>query len=443
MQNSALSPQEDATYRKIAWRIVPFLFLCYVVNFIDRVNIGFAKLQLLQDLQLNNEIFGIAAGMFFAGHMMFEVPSNLLLARIGARKTLLRIMVSWGAITVSLMFVSNALTLYLLRFLLGAAEAGFFPGVILYLSYWFPDHRRGRITSLFVVALPMAGVIGGPLSGAIMGHMHHVLGLRGWQWLFLVEGVLAILLGMLSLRLITDRPQQASWLTPAEKTLLDTELDTGIARRRAVDAVPASLRDVLRSPRVYLLACIYVTIVMCLNAVGFWIPSLLRQIGIQRIGNIGWLSGVISVISAIGVVLVGRSSDYRMERRWHVTGCGLGTAVSFLLLQFVAHSAIWTAILLSIASACIYSVLSLFWTIAAAYLEGGAAASGIAVITTLGSLGGIVSPVLIGTIRTHTGDIYGGLSVVAMLLMAGMLALLRVARAPRTGLAEAEATRQY
>ncbi|MBU6494563.1 MAG: MFS transporter, partial [Burkholderiales bacterium] len=186
--------QDDAIYRKIAWRIVPFLFVCYVVNFIDRVNIGFAKLQFLHDLHLNDAVFGVAAGMFFIGYVLFELPSNLLLARIGVRKTLLRIMVSWGVITVLLMFVKNAPMLYVLRFLLGAAEAGFFPGIILYLTYWFPDNRRGRITSLFIVAVPLAGIIGGPVSGAIMGHLHDALGLRGWQWLFIAEGVPAILL---------------------------------------------------------------------------------------------------------------------------------------------------------------------------------------------------------------------------------------------------------
>jgi MFS family permease len=217
MQCSSAVAPDDAIYRKIARRIVPFLFICYVVNFIDRVNIGFAKLQFLQDLKRDDAVFGLAAGMFFVGYLVFELPSNLLLERIGVRKTLLRIMVLWGALTVLLMFVRSASMLYLLRFLLGAAEAGFFPGIILYLTYWFPDRQRGRITSLFIMAVPLAGIIGGPLSGWIMVHFHDMLGLRGWQWLFLIKGVPAIVLGIMAMLYLDDRPSHATWLSDAEK----------------------------------------------------------------------------------------------------------------------------------------------------------------------------------------------------------------------------------
>lgn len=423
--------QDDGIYRKIAWRIVPFLFVCYVVNFIDRVNIGFAKLQFLHDLHLNDAVFGVAAGMFFIGYVLFELPSNLLLARIGVRKTLLRIMVSWGVITVLLMFVKNAPMLYVLRFLLGAAEAGFFPGIILYLTYWFPDNRRGRITSLFIVAVPLAGIIGGPVSGAIMGHLHDALGLRGWQWLFIAEGVPAIVLGLLAMFLLTDRPHDAKWLDGAETARVLAALEADARRRSEQGAVPAKLIDVLRNPRIYLLSLIYVAIFMGLNAVGFWIPTILRQVGVQQVGNIGWLSGAISIFTAIGMVLIGRSSDRRMERRWHVAGCGLATAASFLLLPLAAHSIALTTVLLVVASACIYSVLSIFWTIPTAYLEGGAAAGGIATITAIGALGGAVSPALVGTLKAHTGSVYPGLAVVAALLAAAMAALLCFVPAPR------------
>ncbi|KFX65067.1 MFS transporter [Paraburkholderia fungorum] len=430
MQRSPALTPDDAIYRKIARRIVPFLFICYVVNFIDRVNIGFAKLQFLQDLKLDDAVFGFAAGMFFVGYLLFELPSNLLLDRIGVRKTLLRIMVLWGLLTVLLMFVRSASVLYLLRFLLGAAEAGFFPGIILYLTYWFPDRQRGRITSLFIMAVPLAGIIGGPLSGWIMGHFHNMLGLRGWQWLFLIEGVPAILLGVMAMLYLDDRPMHAKWLSDAEKAHISAALDTDRQQRGARHAPPARLSDVLRNPRIYLLSAIYFCVFMGLNAVGFWIPTLLRHVGVQQIGNIGWLSGAISVCTAIGIVVIGRSSDRHAERRWHVACCGFAVAGSFLLLPLAAHSVPFTVALLVVASTCIYATLSIFWTIPTAYLDGGAAAAGIATITAIGAIGGAVSPSLVGMLKAETGSVYAGFAVIAALLIAGMVALLRAVPAP-------------
>jgi D-galactonate transporter len=443
MQHSSAAAHEDATYRKIARRIVPFLFVCYVVNFIDRVNIGFAKLQFLQDLKLDDAIFGIAAGMFFVGYVVFELPSNLLLARIGVRRTLLRIMALWGVLTVLLMFVQGATTLYVLRFLLGAAEAGFFPGIILYLTYWFPDSRRGRIMSLFVMAVPLAGIVGGPLSGWIMSHMHDALGLRGWQWLFLIEGIPAIALGIAAMVFLDDRPADAQWLTAAEKQQVEAALEADRKRRNETDASPATLRDVLRNPRIYVMAGIYFCVFMGLNAIGFWIPTLLRQVGVHAISEIGWLSGGISVCTAIGIAVIGRSSDKRMERRWHVAGCGLAAAASFMLLPLAAHSVAFTVALLMIASISIYATLSLFWTIPTAYLDRNAAAGGIATITAIGALGGAVSPSLVGMLKASTGSLYTGLFVIALLLVAGMAVLLCTVPAPsqeaRRGLARAAA----
>lgn len=432
MHDGSGTTHEDAVYRKIARRIVPFLFICYVVNFIDRVNIGFAKLQFLHDLKLNDEVFGIAAGMFFIGYVVFELPSSLLLARIGVRKSLLRIMVLWGLVTILLMFVRNATMLYLLRFLLGAAEAGFFPGIILYLTYWFPDSRRGRITSLFIMAVPLAGVIGGPMSGWIMASADHALGLRGWQWLFLTEGLPAIVLGILAMVYLDDRPTSAHWLTPDEKTLVSSALEADRKRRNAHRPAPAQFRDVLLNPRVLLMSGIYFCVFMALNAIGFWIPTLLHEVGVNNMHHIGWLSGAISVCTAIGMVAIGYHSDRRMERRWHVAGCGFLVAASFVLLPLAAHSVPFTVILLIVASTCVYAVLSIFWTIPTAYLDGAAAAGGYAMITAIGALGGAASPSLIGMLKTHTGNVYAGLMVVALLLSIGMVVLLwTVPRAPR------------
>lgn len=431
MQATPAHSDEDAIFRKIARRIVPFLFVCYVVNFIDRVNIGFAKLQFLQDLKLDDAVFGIAAGMFFVGYVVFEVPSNLLLARIGVRKTMLRIMTLWGLLTVLLMFVQNATGLYVLRFLLGAAEAGFFPGIVLYLTYWFPDSRRGRIMSLFVMAVPLAGIVGGPLSGAIMSHLHDALGLRGWQWLFLIEGVPAVALGFMALFYLDDRPADARWLSAHEKERVAAALEA--ERGGHAGAQPhghGRLRDVLANPRIYVMAGIYFCIFMGLNAVGFWIPTLLRQVGVEHVSSIGWLSGGISVCTAIGILLIGRSSDRLMERRWHTAGCGLTTAASFVLLPFAAHSIVLTVLLLMVASLSIYATLSVFWTIPTAFLDKNAAAAGIAAITAIGALGGAVSPSLVGMLKTYSGSIYSGFAVIALLLVIGMVVLLRAVPAP-------------
>ena len=421
---------DDAVFGKVARRIIPFIFICYVVNFIDRVNIGFAKLQFLQDVKLDDAVFGMAAGMFFVGYVIFELPSNLLAARIGVRKTLLRIMVLWGTLTVLLMFVRGAHSLYVLRFLLGAAEAGFFPGVILYLTYWFPDRRRGRIISQFVMAVPLAGIVGGPLSGSIMSGLHGALGLAGWQWLFLIEGIPAIALGLAACFVLDDRPADARWLSDSEKAQIAAALSEDRAQQPAGAHAHTRLAEALANPRIYVLSAIYFSVFMALNAIGFWIPTLLRQVGVHHISDIGWISGGISVCTAIGIVLIGRHSDRRMERRWHVAGCGFAVAASFLLLPLTAHSIALTVALLIVASVGIYAVLSLFWTIPTAYLRGSAAAGGIATITAIGAIGGAVSPWLVGTMKTQTGSLYTGLAAIGVLLALGMLTLLWILRTP-------------
>ena len=423
VQQPGATPDHDALYRRIAWRVVPFLFICYVVNYIDRVNIGFAKLQFLQDLKLNDAVFGLAAGLFFIGYLVFEVPSNLLMARIGVRKTLMRIMVLWGALTVALMFVKTGTMLYVLRFLLGAAEAGFFPGIIFYLSLWFPKQRRGRVTSLFIMAVPLAGIIGGPLSGWIMDSFHDAHGLRGWQWLFLIEGLPAIALGVLALVCLADKPQQARWLTDAEKTIVSRAIESD-HQEQHLGPSSHRLGDALRSPRLYLLSAIYFTIFMGLNAVGFWIPTILKGVGVQTLTHIGWLSSAISLCTAVGIFVIGRSSDRHMERRWHAALSGFVAAAGLLLLPLVLHSPALTVALLAVISVGIFGAHITFWTLPADYLQGTAAAGGIAVISSLGAIGGFVSPTLVGALKVHTGSIYTGLAVVAVLLIVGMIALL-------------------
>ncbi|MGY3528697.1 MFS transporter [Bradyrhizobium embrapense] len=408
-------------YGRIAWRLIPFLLACYTVAIIDRFNIGFAKLQFLHDLNIDDAVFGLAAGIFSVGYVALEVPSNLLLVRIGVRKTLLRIMVLWGAVTVLLALVQNQYHLYLLRFLLGAAEGGFFPGILYYLTLWFPDRVRGRMTSLFVMAVPLGGVIAGPLSGLIMDHMQGVHGLHGWQWLFILEGVPAVLLGIAAYLYLADGPRAASWLNADEQRQVASDL----ARDRA--AAPGTTRNfaaALREPRVYLLSFIYFAFFCSLNTILLWTPTLLKRVGVVTTTEIGWLSGAISVASAIGMVAIGYSSDRTRERRWHVVACGLVAAACFIALQAAQGSILLTVTLLAIASIGIFAILSLFWTIPNAMLEGSAAAGGIALISAIGSFGGAVCPALIGWMNVATGSIYTPLALVGAVLAIGMLTLI-------------------
>lgn len=412
---------EHAVYRKIAWRLIPFLLLCYMLATIDRFNIGFAKLQFLHDLKLDDAVYGIAAGIFSVGYVAFEVPSNLLLERVGVRRTLLRIMVLWGMVTCLLMFAQSAMHLYVLRFLLGVAEAGFFPGILLYLTYWFPDRMRGRMTSLFVMAVPVGGIISGPLSGWVMSRFQAVGGFHGWQWLFLTEGAPAILFGVIAFFYLSDNAASAHWLSEAEKNWILADL---AADRQSRPAKSGSFRDALRDPKVYVLAFIYFAYFCSLNTILLWGPSVLKAVAGQTVSSIGWISGAISLVSTIGMVIVGYSSDRYLERRWHVALCGFAAATCFLLLPLVVGSLILTIALLTIASVGIFSVLSLFWTIPSAYLSQSAAAGGLALISSIGAFGGAVSPAMIGAVKVHTGSLYIGLAFIAILLAIGMLALL-------------------
>lgn len=414
-------PIVSDAYGRIAWRLIPFLLACYAVAIIDRFNIGFAKLQFLQDLKLDDAVFGMAAGAFSIGYVALEVPSNLLLVRVGVRKTMLRIMVLWGIVTVLLSLAQNQYHLYLLRFLLGAAEGGFFPGILFYLTLWFPARIQGRMTSLFVMAVPLGGIIAGPLSGMIMDRMHYAYGLHGWQWLFIIEGLPAILFGIAAYFYLSDGPETASWLSVEQKRLVAQDLAED---RKRVAKPTRSFAAALRQPKVYLLAFIYFAYFCSLNTILLWGPTILKRAGVASVADIGWLSGGISVASAIGMVAVGYSSDRSMERRWHVAVCGLVAAACFVALQFAQTSIILTVMLLAIASVGIFAILSLFWTIPNAMLEGSAAAGGIAFISAVGSFGGAVCPAFIGWMSVATGSIYVPLNAVGALLAVGMLVLI-------------------
>jgi D-galactonate transporter len=417
-------------YRKISWRLIPFLLLLYLICYVDRVNIGFAKLQFLSDLGLNDAHFGFATGLFFVTYSLFDIPSNLMLDRVGVRKTLLRIMALWGVLTAMQMFIRNAGELYVLRLLFGAAEAGFLPGIMLYLTYWFPDHYRGRVTSLFLMGIPLAGVVGGPLSGLIMEHFDGVHGLRGWQWLFLLEGVPAVILGVVAYFYLDDGPAKANWLSDDERKALqrDFELD----RSRSPKGTRHSFMAVLRDPMIYALAAMNFCVNCGTNAVSFWTPTPLKSAGMTGFGGIGWLTGLISAISAVAMIAVGLHSDRMLERRWHFAGCGILGAAGFLALPLGANSLPLTAIILTCAAIGNFCVLAVYWTIPPSYLGGKGAAGGIAAASMVGAIGSGVSPSIIGWLKVQTGSLYAGLAVVALIVLAGVVLALAAlpAKAP-------------
>jgi sugar phosphate permease len=337
----------DKLYRKVTLRIIPFLFVCYLIAMVDRLNVGFAKLQFMSDLNLTETQFGIAASLLYVGYILFEVPSNLMMQKAGLGSTLLRIMTLWGVATLFLAFADSKLHFYGLRFLIGLAEAGFLPGVLLYLTYWFPERMRGRMTSLFMAALPVSGIIGGPLAGWIMTATDGAYGLNGWQYLFLIEGVPAIALGICAYCFIARSPAHATWLNPSERTALARDVASG---RPRTDEHPHSFAAALADKRVWGLAFSYFIFYCVENALLVWIPTLLRSVGGGSIMQIGWISGAISLISMIGMQLISSHSDARGERRRHVISCGFVAGACFMLLPLAAASIALTIGILMIAS---------------------------------------------------------------------------------------------
>jgi len=415
---------DDALYARVTRRLVPFLFLCYVAAYLDRVNVGFAKLQMQADLALSDTVYGIGAGIFFLGYFLFEVPSNLLMARVGARRWIARIMISWGLVSAATMFASSPATFYLLRFLLGVAEAGFFPGVVLYLTYWYPARRRARIVALFMSGVAVAGVLGGPLSGWIMRAFAGTGGLHGWQWLFLLEGLPSIALGIWTLFYLDDGIRSARWLDGDEKARLETALaEDGAAHGHW------PLRHVFGSGRVWLLAAIYFLFVMGLYGVSFWLPQLIRNSGVQDVFHIGLLTAIPYGVAAVVMVLAARHSDRSGERRWHTALAGLAGAAGLMLSIAFADNAFAAMAALSLATAGILTTFPIFWSLPTAMLGGMAAAAGIALINSVGNLAGFASPYLVGAIRDATASTAQGMSVLAAsLLMGALLTLFCVRR---------------
>ncbi len=410
---------EAGIYRKVTLRLIPFLFACYVAAYLDRVNVGFAKLQMLADLNFSETVYGLGAGIFFIGYFLFEVPSNIILHRVGARWWIARIMLTWAILSGAMMFVTTPMAFYILRFLLGAAEAGLFPGVILYLTYWYPAERRGKIIALFMTGIPMAGVIGGPLSGWIMQSMGGAHGLAAWQWLFLIEALASVVLGIAVLLYLDNGIEKAKWLSSQEKAIL--------ARNVALDSKRAEAstgREGFTNPWVWLLCATYFCFIMGLYGVGFWLPTLIKGVGITSALSIGLLTVLPYGAGTIAMVAMGMNSDRVRERRWHLAIPGLIGALAWVASVQYGHSVLIAITALTVATACVMTTLSQFWCLPTAILTGAAAATGIAVINSIGNLAGFVSPYLIGWIidRTHSTDL-GVFTLAASIALGSALAL--------------------
>jgi D-galactonate transporter len=428
-QSIATEAAQRALERKIAWRIVPIAVIGYIIAQIDRTNVAFAKLQFMNDLAFSEAMYGLGAGLFFAGYFLFEVPSNLVLARIGARLTFTRIMVLWGALSVGMALISTPTQFYVMRFLLGAAEAGFFPGIILYFSFWLPPGIRARATSFFAMGASIAGVVGSPLSGWLMS-LDGLHGLRGWQLLFIYEGIPAILLGVFCYFYVDDKPDDARWLSTDEKRMLRERL---AAETKLNGAKQGSLAQAFRDPNVYLLALAYLSILAGTQAVSLWTPTLLKHLGVQMT-TIGLLAAIPPAVAIVSVFLIGRSSDRRQERRWHFAVSMFAGAASLLLLPFVSYGVAGTIATMAIVAGGAWAALAVFWTIPPAYLAQDAKAGGIAFISSAGAIGGLVSPIIVGSSSQLTGSLFGGLAVIGVMLALSGVALLLVVRQSRTGI---------
>ena len=413
----------DQLYSRVSRRLMPFLFLCFVAAYLDRVNVGFAKLQMQAELQFSDAVYGVGAGIFFIGYFLFEVPSNLLMTRAGARLWIARIMISWGVISSALMFTTSAAGFYVLRFLLGVAEAGFFPGIILYLTYWYPAQRRARMVALFMSGVAVAGVVGGPLSGWIMKACAGLNGWSGWQWLFLLEGLPSVLLGVWTLFYLDDGIRAARWLSEEDKLALEREL-TG--ERSQQQHLP--LGRLFGSARVWLLALVYFLCVMGLYGVSFWLPQLIKNSGVTDVFDIGLLSAVPYGVAALTMVLAARHSDRSGERRWHTAGAALAGALGLVAATIYSDNTAIALAALSVATAGILSTFPIFWSLPTAMLGGAAAAAGIAMINSLGNLAGFVAPYLVGAIRDASGSTASGMYLIAASLAAGAVLVVAAVR---------------
>ncbi|POF89282.1 MFS transporter [Pseudomonas putida] len=427
----------NALYRRITLRLIPFIFICYLFNYLDRVNVGFAKLQMLDALKFSETVYGLGAGIFFIGYVLCGLPSNLALNRFGPRRWIALMMIAWGSLSTCLMFVTTPTEFYALRLLTGAAEAGFFPGVVLYLSRWFPADRRGRIMALFMSAIPVSGLLGGPFSGWILQHFaagQH--GLAGWQWMFLIQGLPTVVLGVLAIKLLSDGYQKAPWLSPAERQIIETDLTADAARKPVSSG--DSVLSVLTNSLIWTFGFIYFCIQSGVYAINFWLPSIIKSMGFDNPLLIGWLSAIPYLLAGLFMILVGRSADLRNERRWHLVVPMLMGAIGLLIAVNFAGNPPIAILGLSIATMGALTGLPMFWPMPTALLSAATAVAGLAIINSVGQMAGFLSPYLVGFIKDQTGSTDAALYSLAGLIVIGSLVALRVTRAGALSSARAD-----
>jgi MFS family permease len=411
-------------YQRITWRIMPFVVMCYLVAYLDRVNVGFAKLQMMSDLGFSDAVYGFGAGIFFIGYFLFEVPSNLIMHRVGARRWIARIMVSWALVSGATLLVRTPVEFYLARFLLGLAEAGFSPGIMLYLTYWFPARKRGFAFGFYYIAIPLAGVVGGPLSGWILNDFVGSAAMRPWQWLFLIEAAPSLVAGVAAYFLMVDRPADATWLSDAEKTEVLSELQ----REEGGKVVHGSPRAFLRDGRIWKCTAVYFLTIIGLYGISFWLPSIVKNSGVKDLATVGWLSAIPYLVAVPTIILTGISADRTRSRRLHF-GVALAIGgVGLALAGYVGHDPVLAVVWLSVGAAGMLSALSLFWGIPAAFLAGTSAAAGIAFINCVGNLAGFVSPYMVGWLNVTTGNPAIGLYAVSACMVAGALLVAIIPR---------------
>ncbi|QBQ99016.1 MFS transporter [Paraburkholderia pallida] len=405
---------ESRAYAKATLRLLPFLFLCYVAAYLDRVNVGFAKLQMLSDLQFSETVYGLGAGIFFIGYFFFEVPSNLLMHRVGARRWIARIMLTWAVISAASLFVKTPTQFYIVRFLLGVAEAGFFPGIVLYLTYWFPAARRSRMNALFMIGIPVAGVLGGPLSGWILAAFDGRDGWASWQWLFFIEALPSFVLGVITLFYLPNSIRAATWLSNEERAVLEEN----IAQEQAGKG-HASVASVFSNGRVWLMALIYFCCMMGLYGISFYLPTLIKASGVKSALDVGLLTAIPYACAVFSMLFVAKSADRRGERRWHFAIASLAAALGLYLSTVFGHNVPLAMLALSVGAAGMLATMPVFWAWPSAILAGGSAAAAIGMINSIGNLAGFVSPTIIGWMKDVTHSTNAGMYCVAAAMVLG------------------------
>jgi len=418
----AAAPARDALYRKIALHFLPLLCLCLVAAYLDRVNVGFAKLQMLDDLKFSNTVYGFGAGIFFLGYVLFEVPSNVFLHKVGARLWIARIMITWGVIGAGMAFVTTPMQFYVLRFLLGVAEAGFVPGVLYFLSCWFPSERRGKVIALLLAAVPLSSVIGGPLSGWILSSFADVGGLRAWQWLFLLETIPSVVLGYAVIRMLSDKPSGTRWLSAEEISIVTED----IAKEASRNQSHSSMASAFRSGIVWQLTAAYFCIVSAVYVLIFWLPTLIKQNGVTDPVHIGLLTAIPYFAAVVASIYNNSMADKHRERRWHTAVPCAITALGLALASMQFDSLVLTMLILTVTAAAASTTQAAFWSVPPTFLNGAAAAAGIALINSVGNIGGMVSTSVVGWITDVTGNSQNSLILFGGMLLLSVVLVLRL-----------------